>query len=162
MLRSELPFDPRVRELEQLSRQRNLLTETSEKKQTGEKVLEQRPTHPHNVSLLHRRPEALACLVRSQLEKFHSQSEFPRTCRNSPLDRRRRAHCFIILSVSRFLPHTAARSPSDNKIFISRLQDLHPHEDLSIYRRRPRGSLEACHVFRFARCSILLHPTPAS
>lgn len=69
MLHSGLPFDLRVREQEQLSGHRSLLTKTSERKQTEEKVLEQRPTHIRDASLLHHRPEALACFVRSQLEK---------------------------------------------------------------------------------------------
>lgn len=75
MLHSELPFDLRVREQEQHSRQRSLLTETSERKPNGEKVLGQRPTHRLDASSLHRRPEALACWLISQLEKFHSESD---------------------------------------------------------------------------------------
>lgn len=158
MLHSELPFDLRVREQEQHSRHRSLLTETSERKRNGEKALGQRPTRLLDASSLHRRAEALACLLISQLEKFHSESDL--LARQKPASRQRAvqtAEC-----VSPFLPHTGARSPSDNKICISRLQNLHPHEDFSIYRPGLRGSLEACHAFRLARCSIHLHAPPAS
>lgn len=115
MLHSELPFDLRVREQEQHSRQGSLLTETSERKRNGEKVLGQRPTHLLDAGSLHRRPQALACLLISQLEKFHSECDL--LARQKPASRQRAvqtAEC-----VSPFLPHTGARSPSDNKICIS-------------------------------------------